>query len=113
VLFQMSSSDSSTLVDSPMAAKLGPNRGLFIHEETGTLEKFRPYAFPTPEWLDTIAARMRTRPQGTPVERASGPAAAKPEAPAAEPGGFSFSGGGDFDFTKMLGELPDDPAPEA
>ena len=113
VLFQMSSSDSSTLVDSPVASKLGPNRGLFIHEETGTLEKFRPYAFPTPEWLATIAAEMRARPQGTPVERPRAAAApAKAEAPAAEPGGFSFGGGGDFDFTKMLGEMPDDPASE-
>ena len=113
VLFQMSSSDSSTLVDSPVAAKLGPNRGLFIHEETGTLEKFRPYAFPTPAWLSAIAARMRTRPQGTPAERPRGAAPPQAEAPPAEPGGFSFGGGGDFDFTKMLGEMPDDPAPEA
>jgi hypothetical protein len=113
VLFQMSSSDSSTLVDSPTAAKLGPNRGLFIHEETGTLEKFRPYAFPSPEWLSTMAARMRARPQGTPVERTPASAAPPTEASPAEPGGFSFGGGGSFDFTKMLGEMPDDPAPEA
>jgi S-DNA-T family DNA segregation ATPase FtsK/SpoIIIE len=105
VLFQMSSSDSSTLVDSPVAAKLGPNRGLFIHEETGTLEKFRPYAFPSPEWLAEVAGRMRARPQGTPVERA----VAKPAEPAAEKtGGFSFGGGGDFNFTKLLDDGPDD-----
>jgi hypothetical protein len=42
VLFQMSASDSSQLVDSPLASKLGPQRALFIHEETGTFEKFRP-----------------------------------------------------------------------
>ena len=113
VLFQMSSSDSSTLVDSPVASKLGPNRGLFIHEETGTLEKFRPYAFPSPEWLATIAAQMRARPQGTPIERSRAAVApSKAEPPAAEPGGFSFGGGGDFDFTKMLGEMPDEPASE-
>jgi S-DNA-T family DNA segregation ATPase FtsK/SpoIIIE len=108
VLFQMSSSDSSTLIDSPVASKLGPNRGLFIHEETGTLEKFRPYAFPTPEWLDAVAATMRARPQGTPVER---PAAAAEEKPAeTKEGGFSFSGfgGGDFNFTKLLDDGPDD-----
>ena len=113
VLFQMSSSDSSTLVDSPVASKLGPNRGLFVHEETGTLEKFRPYSFPSPEWLAAICSQMRSRPQGTPVERPRA-AATSPQAEvaAAEPSGFSF-GGGDFDFTKMLGELPDDPTPEA
>lgn len=108
VLFQMSSSDSSTLVDSPVASKLGPNRGLFIHEETGTLEKFRPYAFPTPAWLETVAARMRSRPQGAPVER---PLAAPAEKPAAEKGGFSFGGfgGGDFNFTKLLDDPPGEP----
>ena len=105
VLFQMSSSDSSTLVDSPVASKLGPNRGLFIHEETGTLEKFRPYAFPTPEWLDAVAAQMRARPQGTPAVRS----VPKPAAPAAEKAsGFSFGGGGDFNFTKLLDDGPDD-----
>jgi S-DNA-T family DNA segregation ATPase FtsK/SpoIIIE len=110
VMFQMSSSDSSTLIDTPAASKLGPNRGLFIHEETGTLEKFRPYAFPTPEWLDAVAAKMRARPQGTAVERPK-PAAAEAANPADEKGGgFSFSGfgGGDFNFTKLLDDGPEE-----
>jgi len=110
VLFQMSGNDSSQLVDSPIAAKLGPQRAMFIHEETGTLEKFRPYAFPSVEWLDVVAAKMRARPQGTPVERP----VAKPAAASAEPaageaggfGGFSAFGGGDFNFSKMLDDLP-------
>ena len=105
VLFQMSGNDSSQLVDSPAAAKLGPQRALFIHEETGTLEKFRPYAFPTPEWLDTVVAAMAKRPQGTPVERPR--PAARPEdepADAGGIGGFTAFGGGDFNFTKMLDE---------
>jgi hypothetical protein len=125
VLFQMSSSDSSQLVDSPLAAKLGPQRALFIHEETGTLEKFRPYAFPAPEWLDQVAARMGARPLGDAQARPA-PAAVSPAppaaatagaAPAAEPGeSFSFGGGfGDFDFTKMLDDEPggDAPPPQA
>jgi S-DNA-T family DNA segregation ATPase FtsK/SpoIIIE len=107
VLFQMSGNDSSQLVDSPAASKLGPQRALFIHEETGTLEKFRPYAFPTPGWLDQVAAEMDKRPQGTPVTRT---AAAKPkvEQPAGDGGlsGFTAFGGGDFNFTKMLDDLP-------
>ncbi len=113
VLFQMSGNDSSQLVDSPIAAKLGPQRAMFIHEETGTLEKFRPYAFPTKEWLETVTAEMRKRPQGTPVERP----AARPPATAAETsvtsdaggglGGFTaFGGGGDFNFSKLLDDLP-------
>ena len=119
VLFQMSSSDSSQLIDSPAASKLGPQRALFIHEETGTLEKFRPYAFPTPDWVETVAATMRKRPLGTPVDRPRSAAAApQADAPAAAgDGGFSFSGfGGDFNFTKMIDEIPgvgDDEEPPA
>jgi S-DNA-T family DNA segregation ATPase FtsK/SpoIIIE len=109
VLFQMSSSDSSTLVDSPVASKLGPNRGLFIHEETGTLEKFRPYSFPAAEWLAEVAGKMRARPQGTPVARAAAAPAPAPEPPAS-PSGFSFGGGGDFNFTKLLDDGLDEAA---
>jgi hypothetical protein len=109
VLFQMSSSDSSTLVDTPVAAKLGPNRGLFIHEETGTVEKFRPYAFPTPEWLADVSAKMRAKPQGTPAPRDQ-VKAPEPTAPE-KSSGFSFSGGGDFNFSKLLDDTPDDATP--
>lgn len=44
VLFQMSANDSSALIDSPAANRLGPFRGLLFSEEQGTLEKFRPFA---------------------------------------------------------------------
>ncbi len=111
VLFQMSSSDSSTLVDSPAASKLGPNRGLFIHEETGTLEKFRPYSFPSPDWLVELAGKMRARPQGTPVERPKASPEAEPGAKVS--GGFSLSGGGDFNFSKLLDDAPDDGSADA
>ncbi len=56
VLFQMSANDSSTLIDSPAAGRLGPHRALFASEELGVIEKFRPYRAPTPEWL----ARLRS-----------------------------------------------------
>ena len=101
VLFQMSGSDSSQLVDSPAAVKLGPQRALFVHEETGTLEKFRPYAFPSGEWLTGVSATLRARPQGTPVER---PAAA-PSATATSPKSTPSQAvpGDDFGFTGKLG----------
>jgi DNA segregation ATPase FtsK/SpoIIIE, S-DNA-T family len=51
VLFQMSASDSSMLIDSPNAAKLGFHRGLYHSEEEGREEKFRPYALPDLEWI--------------------------------------------------------------
>jgi S-DNA-T family DNA segregation ATPase FtsK/SpoIIIE len=112
VLFQMSSNDSSTLIDNPAAGKLGPQRGLFVHEETGTVEKFRPYSFPSPEWLETITGQMRARPQGTRTERSS-PTPAQPAVAEEKKSGFSFGGGGDFNFTKLLDDGPDEPPGEA
>jgi len=54
VLFQMSASDSSHLMDSPAASKLGPHLALFHSEEQGLAEKFRPYGLPTAEWLAMV-----------------------------------------------------------
>ena len=62
VLFQMSANDSSTLIDSPAAGKLGPNRALFFSEEEGRLEKFRPYGLPTEDWLTEVRKHMMSRP---------------------------------------------------
>jgi len=114
-LFQMSGSDSSQLIDNPLASKLGPQRALFIHEETGTFEKFRPYAFPSPEWLAGISARLRGRPQGTPAEKPAPSAEPRPAgAPVAEKEDtfdFGFGGPeGEFNFTKFLDDDPPKPA---
>ena len=61
VLFQMSPTDSSTLMDSPAASKLGRTRALFLLEEQERPEKFRPYGLPSPEWLDAAIEQLRTR----------------------------------------------------
>jgi DNA segregation ATPase FtsK/SpoIIIE, S-DNA-T family len=61
VLFQMSATDSSTLMDTPAAAKLGRTRALFLTEESERAEKFRPYGLPTAEWLDQASAKLRAR----------------------------------------------------
>jgi hypothetical protein len=110
VLFQMSASDSSQLVDSPLASKLGPQRAIFIHEETGTFEKFRPYAFPSAEWLAGVSASLRARPQGTKVERSQAErstSVATAAEPAKEEFNFGFGGGdGEFNFTKFLDDPP-------
>ena len=58
VLFQMSAADSSNLIDSPLANKLGPYRALAYSEEQGVTEKFRPYALPTREWLEYVRSRL-------------------------------------------------------
>ncbi len=54
ILFQMSPADSSFLIDAPNAGKLGFHRGLFSSEDEGILEKFRPYALPPRDWLESI-----------------------------------------------------------
>jgi hypothetical protein len=60
ILFQMSPNDSSLLADTPAASKLGPQLGLLVNEESGVLEKFRPYAWPPAEWLLWVAKQLRT-----------------------------------------------------
>jgi S-DNA-T family DNA segregation ATPase FtsK/SpoIIIE len=69
VLFQMSSADSSTLIDAPVAGVIGQNRALFYSEELGVIEKFRPYAPLTSEYLDRVrrvfAARMPAAPRSS------------------------------------------------
>jgi hypothetical protein len=53
----MSAADSSTLMDSPIAAKLGPQRALYYTEDLGKIEKFRPYALPSIEWIRQLAVQ--------------------------------------------------------
>jgi DNA segregation ATPase FtsK/SpoIIIE, S-DNA-T family len=55
VVFQMSASDSASLVDSPAASTLGLNRALFYNDREGSLETFRPYAQPDGEWIDSLS----------------------------------------------------------
>jgi hypothetical protein len=50
VVFQMSASDSASLIDSPAAATLGLHRALYYNDREGSLETFRPYAQPDPAW---------------------------------------------------------------
>jgi DNA segregation ATPase FtsK/SpoIIIE, S-DNA-T family len=52
VLFQMSPTDSASLIDTPDAAKLGLHRALLYNEREGSIEKFRPYARPGVDWID-------------------------------------------------------------
>jgi hypothetical protein len=59
VLFQMSASDSSELIDTPAASKLGLYRGLLFQEESGSVEKFRPYALPDAERLEEIRGALQ------------------------------------------------------
>jgi hypothetical protein len=75
VLFQMSATDSSTLMDSPAASKLGRHRALFLHEEQERAEKFRPYGLPAADWLDAVCATLRSRSQSCTLATPAGSAA--------------------------------------
>jgi hypothetical protein len=52
-LMQMGANDSSTLIDSPVASRLGAARALLFSEERGTIERFRPFE---PVEADALAA---------------------------------------------------------
>src|SRR5256714_14882205 len=61
ILFQMSANDSSNLIDSPAANKLGFYRAIAFSEEQGVLEKFRPYAMPDKAWLAHVTDRLNAQ----------------------------------------------------
>lgn len=61
IVFPMSATDSSHLIDSPAAGRLGPNRALLSLEDQGTLEKFRPYGPPSSEWLNRVRQGLANR----------------------------------------------------
>jgi S-DNA-T family DNA segregation ATPase FtsK/SpoIIIE len=62
ILFQMSAGDSSTIIDSPVASKLGVNRAIYFSEEDAVVEKFRPYGLPTDDWLAAVRDQLNSRP---------------------------------------------------
>jgi DNA segregation ATPase FtsK/SpoIIIE, S-DNA-T family len=61
VLFQMNATDSSNLIDSPIASRLGTHRALLHFQESGAIEKFRPYGLPKQSWLDWAAGCLQKR----------------------------------------------------
>lgn len=61
VLNQMSAADSTVLIDTPEANRLGPYRAILFSEEQGLLEKFRPYGPLTNSALDRIRAALEAR----------------------------------------------------
>jgi hypothetical protein len=61
ILFQMSATDSSNLIDNPAANQLGFHRALLYSEEQGGLEKFRPYAPLDDAWLAEAGKALTRR----------------------------------------------------
>ncbi len=61
VAFQMSASDSSNLLDTPLTGNLGHHRALFVMDEEGRMEKFRPYGW-SDDWLERSTERLLAKP---------------------------------------------------
>ncbi|MEO1497314.1 MAG: FtsK/SpoIIIE domain-containing protein [Planctomycetota bacterium] len=59
VALQLSAADSSNLIDSPAASDLRMHRALLYNDETGQIEKFRPYGPPTAAWLERVSVAKR------------------------------------------------------
>jgi hypothetical protein len=45
-------------MDNPAAAKLGPQRAIYYTEDQGKIEKFRPYALPSVEWVKGLRTNL-------------------------------------------------------
>jgi hypothetical protein len=60
----MGANDSSSLIDGPAASRLGFHRALLADEESGALEKFRPYSLPDAAFLARVTAAIGRRPAG-------------------------------------------------
>lgn len=59
VALQMSATDSSNLIDTPAASHLKAHGAIFVAEDTGTFEKFRPYSPPSSDWLQQVAKWLK------------------------------------------------------
>ena len=70
VVFQMSASDSASLIDAPAASALGLHRALLYNDREGSLETFRPYAEPENEWVESLvgSAAFGPCPPAAPAE---------------------------------------------
>lgn len=58
VVFQMSSNDSASLIESPQANDLGLHRAIMFNGQEGWTETFRPYALPETEWITSAGQAL-------------------------------------------------------
>jgi DNA segregation ATPase FtsK/SpoIIIE, S-DNA-T family len=61
VLFQMSANDSSELIDSPAANRLGMYNAILFTAHNGAQEKFRPYAEPDAGYVEEVCRTLSKR----------------------------------------------------
>ncbi len=58
IALQMNVNDSTSLLDTPAAGRLGPNRAILYAEQTGSHARFRPYRAPDKAEIDRICAQI-------------------------------------------------------
>jgi hypothetical protein len=56
IAFRLNQTDSSSLIDTPAAASLSPGRAILYRDQTGSAERFRPFSWPSQQWLATVPA---------------------------------------------------------
>jgi DNA segregation ATPase FtsK/SpoIIIE, S-DNA-T family len=61
ILFQMSASDSSELIDDDTASRLGLHTAILSVQSEGRREKFRPYSAPNADFLEGVRAALSRR----------------------------------------------------
>ncbi|MCA9312644.1 MAG: hypothetical protein KDA21_15625, partial [Phycisphaerales bacterium] len=67
VVFQMSVMDSTAIIDSPLASRLGANRAILWNDEESRASTFRPYAAPESDWLRSLFVAGTPRPADEPA----------------------------------------------
>jgi hypothetical protein len=58
VVFQMSATDSASLIESSQANNLGLYRAILFNGQQGWAETFRPYALPEGAWLEEVRQKL-------------------------------------------------------
>jgi hypothetical protein len=61
ILFQMSASDSTELIDADDASRLGLHTALLVTQGDGRSEKFRPFSLPDAETIERLERGVRGR----------------------------------------------------
>ena len=68
VLFQMSATDSSNLMDAAAASQLGAIRAIYYDDEQGEFERFRPYGLPSRDWMEWVGKQLAGSSAGSGAE---------------------------------------------
>ncbi len=60
IAFRLNQTDSASLIDTPAAASLSPGRAILYRDQTGSADRFRPFSWPSEEWLGSFDRAKET-----------------------------------------------------